>query len=65
MNEDELMGKWKALTGQVKETWAKLTDDDIDAIQGRSDQLEGKLRERYGMARDEARRQVQKFKESL
>jgi uncharacterized protein YjbJ (UPF0337 family) len=42
----------------VKEKWGKLTDDDINVINGRRDQLEGKLQERYGLAKDQARKDV-------
>lgn len=65
MNEDTLKGKWKQVTGRVKAEWGKLTDDDIDQIEGDSERLEGKLQERYGMARDEARREVERFRESI
>jgi len=65
MNEDILTGKWKELKGRVKETWAKLTDDDLDQIDGRSEQLAGKLQERYGLARDEAKRQVKEFQKQI
>jgi uncharacterized protein YjbJ (UPF0337 family) len=58
MNEDTLKGQWTQLKGHVREQWGKLTSDDVDQIQGRSEQLVGKLQERYGIARDEARRQV-------
>lgn len=58
MNEDTLKGQWTQLKGQVREQWGKLTNDDLDVIQGRSEQLIGKIQERYGIARDEAKRQV-------
>jgi uncharacterized protein YjbJ (UPF0337 family) len=45
------------LKGKVREQWGKLTDDDVDQIQGRAEQLIGKLQNRYGIARDEAQRQ--------
>ncbi len=44
--------------GQVKEQWGKLTDDEIDEIAGRRDQLEGKIQERYGLAKDQVRTDV-------
>jgi uncharacterized protein YjbJ (UPF0337 family) len=59
MNEDTLKGQWNQLKGAVREQWGKLTNDDVDQIQGRSEQLVGKIQERYGVARDEARRQVE------
>jgi uncharacterized protein YjbJ (UPF0337 family) len=58
MNEDTLKGQWTQLKGQIREQWGKLTNDDLDQIQGRSEQLIGKIQERYGVARDEAKRQL-------
>ena len=58
MNRDILQGKWMQLKGKVKEQWGKLTDDDLDQINGGADQLIGRIQERYGMARDEASRAV-------
>ena len=58
MNEDTLRGQWTQLKGLVREQWGKLTNDDLDQIQGRSEQLLGKLQERSGIARDEAERQL-------
>jgi uncharacterized protein YjbJ (UPF0337 family) len=58
MNENTLKGQWTQLKGKVREQWGKLTDDDIDQVQGRSEQLIGKIQQRYGIARDEAQRQV-------
>ena len=57
MNEDTFKGQWMQLKGKIREQWGKLTDDDLDQIQGRSEQLLGKLQNRYGIARDEAERQ--------
>jgi uncharacterized protein YjbJ (UPF0337 family) len=61
MNSDQLQGKWKQVKGAVKEKWGKLTDDDIDVIDGKSDQLVGKIQERYGIARDVAQKQVDEW----
>jgi uncharacterized protein YjbJ (UPF0337 family) len=58
MNEDTLKGQWTQLKGRVREQWGKLTNDDLDMIQGRMEQLVGTVQERYGIARDEAKRQV-------
>ena len=58
MNEYTLKGQWMQLKGAVRERWGKLTSDDLDQIQGRSEQLIGRLQERYGIAKDEATRQV-------
>ena len=58
MNWDRIEGNWKKFKGQVKEEWGKLTDDDLDRAAGKKDQLAGRIQERYGIARDEADRQV-------
>jgi len=61
MNWDILQGKWKQITGQLKQKWAKLTDDDISLIGGKKDQLVGKIQEHYGYAKDEAEKEVDDF----
>jgi uncharacterized protein YjbJ (UPF0337 family) len=61
MNWDTVQGKWKQFTGQAKENWGKLTDDDLDQAAGKRDQLVGKIQERYGIAKDEAERQVDEW----
>jgi uncharacterized protein YjbJ (UPF0337 family) len=64
MNWDEIEGKWKVIKGTVREKFGKLTDDDLNVVRGRRDQLIGKLQERYGYAREEAQRQVDDFARS-
>jgi uncharacterized protein YjbJ (UPF0337 family) len=61
MNQDQMEGKWKQYKGKAKEQWGKLTDDDLDIIAGKRDQLIGKVQERYGIAREEAEKQVSAF----
>ena len=61
MNWDQVEGQWKQMKGSVKEKWGKLTDDDLDQIAGRRDQLIGKLQERYGIAREEAQRRADEW----
>lgn len=63
MNWDRIEGNWKQFKGQVKEGWGKLTDDDIAVINGKRDQLVGKIQERYGCAKDEADRQVKAWED--
>jgi uncharacterized protein YjbJ (UPF0337 family) len=65
MNWDQVEGKWKQYAGSVKEKWGKLTDDDVTVIKGKRDQLVGKIQERYGIAKDEAERQVDEFSRNL
>jgi len=65
MNRDTIGGQWTQLKGKVKQQWAKLTDDDVTRIEGRRDVLIGRIQERYGIAEDEAERQVKQFEKSL
>ncbi len=58
---DILSGMWKQLRGNVKETWGKLTDNDLTEIDGHRDKLVGKLQERYGYSKAEANAQVDRF----
>lgn len=64
MNWDRIEGNWKQLTGKAKVQWGKLTDDDMDVVAGRRDQLAGKIQERYGVAKDEAEKQVKAWEDS-
>ena len=57
MNKDEVSGNWKQFKGKVKEQWGKLTDDDMTVIEGKRDQLVGKVQERYGYAKDQAEKE--------
>lgn len=61
MNWMQMEGQWHQLTGQVKSTWGKLTDDDVKDISGKKDQLIGKLQERYGVLKAEAEKQVNEW----
>lgn len=65
MNWDRIEGNWKQFKGQVKRKWGELTDDELDMIEGDRDVLVGKLQERYGIARDEAEREVTAFEREL
>jgi len=61
MNWDEIEGKWTEFQGRAKVRWAELTDDDLLAVEGKRDKLVGKLQEKYGIAKEEAERQVDSF----
>jgi uncharacterized protein YjbJ (UPF0337 family) len=61
MNWDQVEGNWRQLKGRVVEKWGKFTGDDVDVIKGRREQLIGKVQEKYGVAREEAERQVAEF----
>jgi uncharacterized protein YjbJ (UPF0337 family) len=58
MNDDVFKGQWKQLKGDIKMRWNKLTDDDLEAVDGAREKLEGRLQERYGWAREDAKREV-------
>jgi uncharacterized protein YjbJ (UPF0337 family) len=64
MNWDQIQGNWKQIKGKVKAKWGRLTDDELDVIAGARDQLVGKIQERYGIAREEAEKQVEEFRKS-
>jgi len=61
MNTDVLQGKWHQLKGKVRQHWGKLTDDDIDKVQGNSEILMGRIQERYGRTREEAEKEVDRW----
>jgi uncharacterized protein YjbJ (UPF0337 family) len=65
MDWNRLEGNWKQFSGNVKEKWGKLTDDDLTVINGRRDQLEGKIQERYGIAKDQVRQDVDSWLKTL
>lgn len=58
MNWDQIEGKWKQAKGAIKQKWGKLTDDDLDVINGKQDVLVGKIQERYGITKEEAQKQL-------
>lgn len=65
MNRDTIAGNWKQLVGKAKAEWGRLTDDDLTVIEGRRDQLVGRIQERYGLAREEAERRVRAWEQRL
>ncbi|WP_416307013.1 CsbD family protein [Neptunicella sp. SCSIO 80796] len=54
-NKNIWQGKWKQLKGNVKQQWGKLTDDDLDKIEGREEEIVGLIQERYGIAEEQAK----------
>ncbi len=63
-NKDQFQGKWNELKGKVKQTWGKLTDDDITQINGKRLELLGKLQSRYGYAKEKAEEELSRFEKT-
>ena len=61
MNSDTVKGNWKQMTGKIKEEWGDLTDNEIKEAEGDRDQLIGKIQAKYGIAKEEAEKQVDAF----
>lgn len=60
MNNDVFEGKWKQVRGEVKVWWGKLTDDDLDKVEGNYEKLVGLLQEKYGYTREQAEEEWEK-----
>lgn len=65
MNRDQFEGKWKQIRGQIKTKWGKLTDDDLDVIEGQRDELVGRVQELYGKSKEQAEREVADFERTI
>lgn len=64
MNWNEIEGNWEKVKGKAREMWGKLTDDDLDVIKGKKQQLMGALQNRYGYTQDQAQKELDKFANS-
>jgi len=64
MNTDVLQGKWNQLKGNVRKQWGKLTDDDVDQVQGDAEILAGRIQERYGRTKEQAKQEVDRWLEN-
>lgn len=58
MNWDRIEGSWKQFKGNARQQWGRLTDDQLDVILGKRDQLAGRIQESYGISKDEAKRRL-------
>lgn len=65
MNWDQVEGNWKEFKGKAKVQWGKLTNDDLDVIEGSRDQLEGRLQAQYGYAKKKSKSEVDKWLKSF
>jgi uncharacterized protein YjbJ (UPF0337 family) len=61
MNWDTIAGDWKSAKGKLREKWGELTDDDLDSIAGKRDQLIGAIQKRYGKAKDAVEKEVSEY----
>lgn len=61
MNKDQIKGKWKQIKGEVKIQWGRLTDDELDQIEGNFDKMVGKLQEHYGYSKEHAANEANSF----
>ncbi|MBY0407541.1 MAG: CsbD family protein [Rickettsiales bacterium] len=64
MNKDTMEGKFEQFKGKIKETWGRLTDDEIALFNGKKDQFFGKVQEKYGVAKEEAQKRMDELKKS-
>lgn len=65
MNWDQIEGSWREMKGKARQRWGKLTDDDLDVIAGKRDELIGKIQKRMGFQREQAEREVESWKREL
>jgi uncharacterized protein YjbJ (UPF0337 family) len=61
VNKDVLQGKWKQMRGKVKQQWGKLTDDQLDQINGSYEELAGLIQENYGYTVEKSRQELDNF----
>ena len=64
MNWDQIAGKWTEMKGSVTERWGDLTDDELTKLGGKRDRLAGLIQQKYGLAKEEAERQINDFEKS-
>jgi uncharacterized protein YjbJ (UPF0337 family) len=65
MNWDRIQGDWKQFAGKIKIQWGKLTDDDLTQINGKEEEPEGKIQERYGYAKDKIKKDIEAWRASI
>ncbi len=64
MNQDQAQGKLTQLNGKIKETWGKLTDNDLALVDGKRDQFLGRVQELYGVNREDAEKRFSEIEKS-
>ena len=61
MNIEQLKGKWTQLKGDAKAKWGELTDDDLTEVEGDADKLAGKIQEKYGKSKEDAKKEINEW----
>jgi uncharacterized protein YjbJ (UPF0337 family) len=62
MSWNQIEGQWKQRRGMAMRHWGKMTEDKLAAIAGKYEDLVGRLQEKYGIVKEEARAQAEEFK---
>jgi uncharacterized protein YjbJ (UPF0337 family) len=65
MKWERISGNWTQWKGRIQERWGKLTQDQLDVVAGRRDQLSGHIQDAYGLTKDEADRQLRNWERNL
>ncbi|GAB3348548.1 CsbD family protein [Chromohalobacter beijerinckii] len=65
MNWDQIEGRWTEIKGKAKASWGEMTDDELDQVAGKRDQLIGKLQAKYGITKEEAEKRADDWARSI
>jgi uncharacterized protein YjbJ (UPF0337 family) len=65
MNWERISGNWAHWKGRVRERWGRITDDQLARVEGRREQLAGRIQEAYGLTREDADRQLRNWERNL
>lgn len=65
MNWDQIEGKWSQIRGEIRQKWGRLTDNDLEVVAGSKDKFVGRIQERYGIAKEEAQRQLDEWLKTI
>jgi uncharacterized protein YjbJ (UPF0337 family) len=61
MNTLSMKGNWKEVSGKLKQQFANLTDDDLLFVEGKEEELLGKLQQKLGKTKEEIRKLIAKL----
>jgi uncharacterized protein YjbJ (UPF0337 family) len=65
MNWNQIEGNWTKFKGKARQQWGRLTDDDLAMLHGKREELAGKIQERYGIAQEQAEKQIDEWARTL